>query len=376
VFFLSPSIQRQKLGRKFWVYLPMGGTEFPNPVLRALLFALLCFLGPFMGTFRSCSRTVECGTALTATSDVSVTDCGHEYCTGCLLKLQETTPYCEVCDKKVGSWTRTWRVFPRQSSRTSGERGEGEKRTETSYAFPRSSLGGVQDFMRTESTGEREAHVIVAWKERSSGDDGLRRTFFVSETIGVGGTDQRRALGALAVALRTALLEPDAAAQQLPVVDLDGLVDRALSDPSDMAHFFRVLADPHATFDKEVSGEPDGAERRHALAAYVSLELMRVQVEREHSHPLRDWMSRTLNAQGASSNTISVLTKLSIAAKEASSNIAYHEGDEFSSLRAQERERAFHERLSLKLHDFDNIGFTKKGKKVGYEQFIASAWKE
>ena len=80
-----------------------------------------------------------------------------------------------------------------------------------------------------------------------------------------------------------------------------------------MAHFFRVLADPHATFDKEVPGEPDGEERRHALAAYVSLELMRVQVEREHRHPLRDWMSRTLNAQGASSNTISVLTKLSIA---------------------------------------------------------------
>ena len=91
---------------------------------------------------------------------------------------------------------------------------------------------------------------------------------------------------------------------------------------------------------------------------------MRVQVEREHSHPLRDWMSRTLNAQGASSSTISVLTKLSIAAKEASSNIAYHEGYEFSSLRAQERERVFHERLSLKLHDFDNIGFTKKGKKL------------
>ena len=180
----------------------------------------------------------------------------------------------------------------------------------------------------------------------------------------------------ITVALRTALLEPDAATQQLPVVDLDGLIDRALSDPSDIAHFFRVLADPHATFDKEVPGKPDGEERRHALAAYVSLELMRVQVEREHRHPLRDWMSRTLNAQGASSNTISVLTKLSIAAKEASSNIAYHEGDEFSSLRAQERERAFRDRLSLKLHDFDNIGFTKKGKKVGYEQFIASAWKE
>ena len=217
---------------------------------------------------------------------------------------------------------------------------------------------------------------MVVWKERPSDDDRPKRTFLVSETIGGGGTDQRRALGALAVALRTALLEPDAAAQQLPVVDLDGLVDRALSDPSDMAHFFRVLADPHATFDKEVSGEPDGAERRHALAAYVSLEIMRVQVEREHRHPLRDWMSRTLNAQGASSNLISVLTKLSIAAKEASSNIAYHEGDEFSSLRAQERERAFRDRLSLKLHDFDNIGFTKKGKKVGYEQFIASAWKE
>ena len=74
--------------------LPMGGIEFPNPVLRALLFALLCFLGPFMETFRCCSRTTDCGTALTATSDVSVTDCGHDYCTGCLLKLQETTPYC------------------------------------------------------------------------------------------------------------------------------------------------------------------------------------------------------------------------------------------------------------------------------------------
>ena len=68
--------------------MPMGGIEFPNPVFRALLFALLCFLGPFMETFRCCSRTAECGTALPATSGVSVTDCGHDYCTGCLLKLQ------------------------------------------------------------------------------------------------------------------------------------------------------------------------------------------------------------------------------------------------------------------------------------------------
>ena len=74
--------------------MPMGGIEYPNPVLRALLFALLCFLGPFMEihesmeTFRCCSRTTDCGTALTDTSDVSVTDCGHDYCTGCLLKLQ------------------------------------------------------------------------------------------------------------------------------------------------------------------------------------------------------------------------------------------------------------------------------------------------
>ena len=88
MFFLSPSIQATVSARNFWVHLPMGGTEFPNPVLRALLFALLCFLGPFMDSFRCCSRTVKCGTALTATSDVSVTDCGHDYCTGCLLKLQ------------------------------------------------------------------------------------------------------------------------------------------------------------------------------------------------------------------------------------------------------------------------------------------------
>ena len=57
-------------------------------------------------------------------------------------------------------------------------------------------------------------------------------------------------------------------------------------------------------------------------------------------------------------------------------NVQIHEGDEFSSLRAHARERTFERAtLSLKLHDFDNIGFTKKGKKVGYEQFIASAWK-
>ena len=133
-------------------------------------------------------------------------------------------------------------------------RARGGRGTETSYASH--ALPWRRDFMRNESTGDREAHVMVAWKERPSDDDGPKRTYFVSETIGGGGTDQRRALGALAVALRTALLEPDAAAQQLPVVDLDGLVDRALSYPSDMAHFFRVLADPHATFDKEVPASP------------------------------------------------------------------------------------------------------------------------
>ena len=48
--------------------------------------------------------------------------------------------------------------------------------------------------------------------------------------------------------------------------------------------------------------------------------------------------------------------------------------DELSSLRAHARERTFERAtLSLKLHDFDNIGFTKE--EVGYEQFIASAWK-
>ena len=38
--------------------------------------------------------------------------------------------------------------------------------------------------------------------------------------------------------------------------------------------------------------------------------------------------------------------------------------------------RAYDDTLSLKLLDYDNIGFTKKGKKVGYEQFIALAFKQ
>ena len=88
-------------------------------------------------------------------------------------------------------------------------------------------------------------------------------------------------------------------------------------------------------------------------------------------------MTRTLDAQDTPDDLQTLLTKLSVAAKEASVNVQIHEGDEFSSLRAHARERAFERAtLSLKLHDFDNIGFTKKGKKVGYEQFIASAWKE
>ena len=299
------------------------GYSSPGIVFRALLLALLCF----MDASRFCSRWPECGTALTAASDVSVPDCGCEYCTGCLLKLLESSSHCAVCNKKVNEWTRTWRVFPRISSRTPSERGEGVLRTERSRAFPQASLRGLQEFMDNNGTGANEAHVVVAWKGESVNESGNRQTMFVSGDIGNGGEHQRTTLGALAAVLRKALLEPDSQTPQLPVMDFDGFVDRALLDPSDMAHFFRILADPHAELDKVFPAEPGADDRRHALAAYISLEILRVQVEREHRHPLRDWMTRTLRAQGAASNLISLLTKLSVAAKEASSHIAYHEGD-------------------------------------------------
>ena len=44
---------------------------------------------------------------------------------------------------------------------------------------------------------------------------------------------------------------------QLPVPNFDAFVDRALTDPSDMAHFFRILADPTANGLSEVDSEPD-----------------------------------------------------------------------------------------------------------------------
>ena len=45
-------------------------------------------------------------------------------------------------------------------------------------------------------------------------------------------------------------------------------------------------------------------------------------------------MTRTLDAQDAPDGLQTLLTKLGVAAKEASANVQIHEGDEFSSLRA------------------------------------------
>ena len=332
-------------------------------------------------SIRQCSRLSKCGTILDERSDVSEASCGCLYCTGCLSSLQELTTNCELCNERITGWTRTWPVaLPNRMSLT------WTTQTETKVAFPRSKLEDLHQFVRDKSGTEGDAaHVVVVLKEDDDDDDvegqSHRRHAFISETLNNNLLSQRKVLGVLAFVLRKCVMEPELEdLPQLPVSDLTGFIDRALSDSSDMAHFFRILYDPHAGYDDEVPQAPDSECRRHALASYVSLELLRRQIDREHRHPLQDWMVRTLGAQRASTSLASLLTKLSFAAKEAAPHVAVHEGDVFSSLRArvriQEREKAFRHKLSLKLHDFDNIGFTKKGKKVGYEQFIASAWKE
>ena len=60
---------------------------------------------------------------------------------------------------------------------------------------------------------------------------------------------------------------------------------------------------------------------------------------------------------------------------QAAVDVTLHPGAEFDA-RQVTLARAYDDTLSLKLLDYDNIGFTKKGKKVGYEQFIALAFKQ
>ena len=69
-----------------------------------------------------------------------------------------------------------------------------------------------------------------------------------------------------------------------------------------------------------------------------------------------------------------LLVKLGVAAASAV-DVTLHPGAEFDA-RQVTLARAYDDTLSLKLLDYDNIGFTKKGKKVGYEQFIALAFKQ
>lgn len=320
-----------------------------------------------MASIRVCSRTDGCGAILTNDSDVSTPECGHEYCSGCLLcRLSMTPPVCVVCGALITGWKRSWCVNMTQ-------------RTEDVELPQRMMLEKLQSFHENDDVAANAAHVVVAWKSKADGTTDEPKTYHISETIGSGAPSQREALGVLALVLRKALLEPDAELPQLPVVDYNAMVDRAFGDPSDMAHFFRVLGDPHGDGSAEISNANDSSahQRRHVLASYVAFELLRVQMNREHRHPLLDWLARTVEAQCAPSDLSNLLTKLSIAAKESLKNmVVVREGEEFSSLRIRDRERAFVKQLSLKLHDLDNVGFTIKGKKVGYEQFIASAWKE
>ena len=330
-----------------------------------------------MASIRVCSRKDGCGTVLTSNSDVSTADCGHEYCSGCLLyRLQMNPPKCALCDAPITGWKRSWCV--NKPAEDQIELTPEIRETEKVTLPPRMMLEKLQSFRENDNVQANAAHVVVAWKSKSDDTTDKRENYHISETIGEGAESQREAVGVLAFVLRKALLEPDAKLPQLPVADYSAMIDRAFDDPSDMAHFFRVLGDPCEGGSAEMSGASESTplQRRHVLASYAALELLRVQMNREHRHPLLDWLARTLKTQGATKDLSDLLTRLSLAAQKASKNIVVREGEEFSSLRFNNHERAFSEQDSLKLHDFDNIGFTIKGKKVGYEQFIASALKE
>ena len=74
-----------------------------------------------------------------------------------------------------------------------------------------------------------------------------------------------------------------------------------------------------------------------------------------------------LGAHNASHVLRDLLNKLGVTALHAV-DLSFEAGDEFDAHKVAKLKRAYRDMPSLKLLDYDNIGFTKKGKLVGYEQ--------
>ena len=320
-----------------------------------------------MATARCCVKA--CSLNLSDASDTATTNCGHVYYTGCLRSMLDQSANCARCGHTIECWDRSW-----SGNATSG--GITVSRTYNTHHTARlaTPAPGLRAFINATDKPAGEAYVAAAWRTHGG------NVVHIEQAVGGGEPedDVNTFMTALAAVLRNALLTPDAEMKALPVVDFNGFVDRALDDKSAMASFFRVLGEPSAGVDYDAGtwARETGASglRRHAVGSYVALEILRAQVNRERRHPLHNWMAQQLQAHAAPDTVARLLVKLGVAAASAV-DVTLHPGAEFDA-RQVTLARAYDDTLSLKLLDYDNIGFTKKGKKVGYEQFIALAFKQ
>ena len=311
------------------------------------------------------------GVVFDADDTATTSCCDHMYHCACLYEFLNKSSVCALCHQPIQSFIRNRKVI----KNTGGI--QVAVPTTTFHSVAEATCGPAVTAFRTQETDTTEAIVKVVWKEPLFDDGGNAtgetRTRSLEQTIG--GSEQDPAavasfMTALAAVLRAALLQPEASLPQFPVRNHGAYVERALSDESAMAHFFRVLGEPSAGIDYQsphASSTERNMERSHIVASYTALQILSRQVYREHSHPLHSWMALMLDAHNASHVLRDLLNKLGVTALHAA-DLSFEAGDEFDAHKVAKLERAYRDMPSLKLLDYDNIGFTKKGKLVGYEQ--------
>ena len=204
--------------------------------------------------------------------------------------------------------------------------------------------------------------------------------------------------------------------RQSPADTIDELLQRAYGEPSALMRFFHALCTgeygPVHTwagfgvgalgFDEDEEDVEEGAggggaaraggagfhgasdrqtrhKQRVALGAFVALESALACVNQKRRHPLRNFLARLLKDHKVPDAVGRVLTKLSLAAREAA-RVSVSWDSAQGEFRLEDDVKSlpiFNQRgLSVKQLSFDNAGLTVRGDKVGFEQFVLLAWIE
>lgn len=227
-------------------------------------------------------------------------------------------------------------------------------------------------------------------------------------------------MGFLGAMLRDVYMYNESRQVSAPVVNLTDFVERAVADEAAMSRFIHALgcSDADAAKDSSHWSTDERAAKRTTCGAYLALEVLRKGVNQEKRHALQNWMAQMLEVRrhrrrhahppspppaaaatlppqppppkslahattdhhnrpsplpkvGSKHDIKELLTKLSIATQRAVDVVLDADTDFDQLAPLMTDERMFRCVASLKVCDYDNCGFTRKGKNCGYEQFVS-----